>query len=55
MILLPIEIALKTAERMAKRRDVEITEEIKKVLLYAYEETEKDRLERGVLSEKLEF
>jgi len=55
IILLPFEVALKTAERMALRRNITITEDIKKVLLYAYERTEGDRKDGNVREGKLEF
>lgn len=55
IILLPLEVAIKTAERMCSRRNVTLSEEDKKMLSYAYTETESERRERGVKEGKLQF
>lgn len=55
LVLLPLEVAIKTAERMCARRNITLTEEDKKVLQYAYTSTEKERTDRGVKEGKLLF
>ena len=55
MIGLPLDVTIKTAERMAIRRSVTITEEIKKMLSYTYDQTQSFRSESEVRSGKLEF
>ena len=55
LVLLPLEIAATTAERMMKRRNIEISDEDKKMLSYAYQATEKEREVAGVKNTKLTF
>jgi UDP-N-acetylglucosamine diphosphorylase/glucosamine-1-phosphate N-acetyltransferase len=55
IFVLPADIVIKTAERMAKRRNVEITEDMKKMLLSTYQATENDRQKVGVKNDKLTF
>lgn len=56
MTTIPLDVTLKTAVRMFLRRhETEFPEEDKKVLSYAYTETESERKERGVKEGKLTF
>ncbi len=55
MVAIPLETAVTTAERMSARRNVTLTEDMKKVLSYAYTETEKERELNGVKEGKLSF
>ena len=56
MTTIPLDVILKTAVRMFLRRhETEFPEEDKKVLSYAYTETESERKERGVKEGKLTF
>lgn len=56
MTTIPFDVTLKTAVRMFLRRhETEFPEEDKKVLSYAYTETENERKERGVKEGKLTF
>ncbi len=55
MTILPLEVATKIAERMQKRRNIEITEEEKAMLSYAYTETNNERSMNGVKEGKLSF
>jgi glucose-1-phosphate thymidylyltransferase len=55
MTILPLEIAIKIAEKMQARRNTKITEEDKAVLSYSYEQTKDERNECGVKEGKLLF
>jgi UDP-N-acetylglucosamine diphosphorylase/glucosamine-1-phosphate N-acetyltransferase len=55
LVLLPIDMAVTTAERMCTRRNITLSEEARKVLSYAYTQTEDERKLRGVKEGKLQF
>ena len=55
MVTLPLDVAIKIAGRMQKRRNIEISDEDKAVLSYAYTETESERNDSGVKEGKLSF
>lgn len=55
MVTLPLDVSIKIAEKMMARRNVEIGEEDKAMLSYAYTETQNERNERGVKESKLSF
>ena len=53
LVAIPLEVTLSVADRMYARRNKAVMDEDKKMLSYAYTETEKDRKAKGVQEGKL--